>query len=154
MQSSREQQGEKKKKVLLKEQCKEIEENNRRGKSSNLFKKTGDIEGTLHIRMGSTQHRDGRDPTEAGAFKKSWQERTAELYKKGLHGPGNHAGVATHPEPDILQWEVKRALGSIATNEASGGDGIPAELCKILKDAAAKVLHSICQHIWKTQQWP
>ena len=91
--------------------------------------------------------------TEAEYIKKSWQEYT-ELYKKDLHDPDNHNGVITHLEPDILECEVKRPLGSITTNKANGGDGIPAELFQILKDSAVKVLHSICQQIWKTQQWP
>ena len=96
------------------------------------------------------------DLTEAEDIKKRWQEYTEELYKKGLHDSDNHYGVITdtHLEPDILECEVKWALGSITTNKASGGDGIPVELFQILKDDAVKVLHSICQHIWKTQQWP
>ena len=93
-------------------------------------------------------------PTEAEDTKKRWQEYTEELYKKDLHDPGNHDGVITDLEPDILEYEVKWALESITTNKASGGDGIPVELLKILKDDAVKVLHSICQQIWKTQQWP
>ena len=91
--------------------------------------------------------------TEAEDIKKRWQEYTDELYKKDLHDPDNHDSVITHLEPDILEFEVKWALGSIITNKASGGDGIPTELIQILKDDAVKVLHSICQHIWKTQQW-
>ena len=94
------------------------------------------------------------DLTEAEDIKKKWQEYMEELYKKDLHDPDNHDGVITHPEPDILECEVKWALGSINTNKASGGDGIPVELFLILKDDAVKVLHSICQHTWKTQQWP
>ena len=94
------------------------------------------------------------DLTEAEDIKKRWQEYTEELYKKDLHDPDNHDGVITHLEPDILECEVKWALESIATNKASGGDGIPVELFQILKDDAEKVLHSICQQIWKTQQWP
>ena len=93
------------------------------------------------------------DLTEAEDFQKRWQEYT-EVYKKDLHDPDNHDGVITHLQPDILEYEVKRVLGSITTNKANGGDRIPAELFQILNDAAAKVLHSICQHIWKTQQWP
>ena len=92
--------------------------------------------------------------TEAEDIKKKWQEYTEELYKKDLHDPDNHAGVITHLEPDILECEVKRGLGSITTNKVSGGDGIPVELFQTLKDNAVKVLHSICQQIWKTQQWP
>ena len=94
------------------------------------------------------------DLTEAEDIKKSWWEYTEELYKKDLHNPDNHDGVTTHLEPDILQCEVKWALGSMTTNKASGGDGIPVELFQILKDDAVKVLLSICQQIWKTQQWP
>ena len=94
------------------------------------------------------------DRTEAEDIKKRWQEHTEELYKKGLSNPDNHNGVVTQIEPDILECEVKWALGSITTNKASGGDGISVELFQILKDDAMKVLHSICQQIWKTQQWP
>ena len=101
--------------------------------------------------MGSIKDRNGMDLTEGENIKKRWQEYTEELYKKDLHDPGNHNGVITHLEPDILKWEVKWALGSITTNKASGGDGIPVELFQILKDDAVKVLHSICQQIWKTR---
>ena len=104
--------------------------------------------------MGSIKDRNGRDLTEAEDIKKRWQQNTEELYKKDLQDPDNHDGVITHLEPDILQWEVKWTLGSITTNKASGGDGILVELFQILKADAVKVLHSICQHIWKTQQWP
>ena len=93
-------------------------------------------------------------PIEAQDINKRWQEYTEELYKKDLHNPDNHNGVLTHLEPDILECEVKWALESITMNKASGGDGIPVELFQILKDDAVKVLHSICQQIWKTQQWP
>ena len=103
-------------------------------------------------KMGSIKDRNGMDLTEAEYIKKRWQEYTEELYKKDLHNPDNHDGVITHVEPDILEWEVKWALGSITTNKANGGDGI--ELFQILKDDAVKVLQSICQQIWKTQQWP
>ena len=103
--------------------------------------------------MGTIRNRNGVDLIEAEDVKKRWQEYT-ELYKKDLHDPDNHDGVITHLEPDILECEIKWALGSITTNKASGGDGIPAELFQILKDDAVKVLHSICQQIWKTQQWP
>ena len=102
--------------------------------------------------MGSIKDRNGRDLTEAEDIKKRWQEYTEELYKKDLQDPDTHEGVITHLEPDILECEVKRALGSITMNKASGGDGIPVELFQILKDDAVKVLHSICQQIWKTQQ--
>ena len=103
--------------------------------------------------MGSIKDRNGMDLTEAEDIKKRWQEYTEELYKKDLHDPDNHNGVIIHLEPDILESEVKWALEIITMNKASGGDGIPAELLQILKDAV-KVLHSICQQIWKTQQWP
>ena len=115
-----------------------------------LFKKIRDTKGTFHARMGSVNNRNVRDLTEAEASKKRWQEYTEELYKKDLHDPGNHDGVITHLEPDILECEVKWALGNITMNKASGGDGIPAELSQILKDDAVKVLQSICQQIWKT----
>ena len=104
--------------------------------------------------MGLIKDRNGRDLTEAEDIKKRWQEYMKELYKKDLHDPDNHDGVITHLEPDIRECEVKWALESIPTNKASGGDGIPVELFQILKDDAVKVPHSICQHIWKTQQWP
>ena len=104
--------------------------------------------------MGTIKDRNGMDLTEAEDIKKRWQEYTEELYKKDLHDPGNHDGVITDLEPEILECKVKWALGSITINKASGGDGITVELFKILKDDAVKVLHSICQHICKTQQWP
>ena len=102
--------------------------------------------------MGSIKDRDDIDLTEAEDIKKRWQEYTEELYKKDLHDPDNHDGVITDLEPDILKYEVKWALGSITTNKASGGDGIPVELFQTLKNDAVKALHSICQQIWKTQQ--
>ena len=104
--------------------------------------------------MGSKKDRNGRDLTEAEDIKKRWREYTEELYKKDLHDLDNHNGVIIQLEPDILECVVKWALGSITMNKASGGDGIPVELFQILKDDAVKVLHSICQQIWKTQQWP
>ena len=119
-----------------------------------LFKKIRDTKGTLHAKMGTIKDRNGRDLTEAEDIKKRWQEYTEELYKKDLHEPDNRNGVITHLESDILECEVKWALESITTNKASGGDGIPVELFQILKDDAVKVLNSICQQIWKTQQWP
>ena len=122
------------------------------GKTRNLFKKIRDTKGTFHAKMGSTKDRNGMDLTEAEDIK-GWQEYTEELYKMGLHDPDNHDGMITHLEPDILECEVKWALESIATSKASGGDGIPVELFQILKDDAVKVLHSICQQIWNTQQW-
>ena len=141
------------KKDVLSEQYKEIEENNRLGKTRDVFKKIRDTKGTFHAKMGSIKHRNGLDLTEAEDIKKRWQEHT-ELYKKNLHDPDNHDGVITHLEPDILECEVKWALGSITMNKASGGDGIPVELFQILKDDTVNVQHSICQQIWKTQQWP
>ena len=122
------------------------------GKTRDLFKKIRDTKGTFHAKMGSIKDRNAMDLTEA--IKKRWQEYTEELYKKDLHDPDNHDGVITHVEPDILEREVKWALGSITMNKASGSDGIPVELFQILKDDAVKVLHSICQEIWKTRQWP
>ena len=119
----------------------------------NLVKKIRDTKGTFHAKMGTIKGRNGMHLTEAEDIKR-WQEYTEELYRKGLHDPDNHDGVITHLEPDILECEVKWALGSITTNKASGGDGIPAELFQILKDDAVKVLHSICQQVWKTQQCP
>ena len=127
--------------------------NNRMGKTRDLFKKLRDTKGTFHAKMGSINDRNGMDLTEAEDIKK-WQEYTRELYKKELQDPDNHDDVITHLEPDILECEVKWALESITMHKASGGDGIPVELFQILKDDAVKVLHSICQQIWKTQQWP
>ena len=115
-------------------------------------KKIRDTKGTLHAKMGTIKDRKGKDLTEAEEIKKRWQEYTKELYKKGLNDPDNHNGVITHLEPDILKCEVKWALGSITTNKTSGGDEIPAKLFQILKDDFVKVLPSICQQIWKTQQ--
>jgi len=126
------------KKAFLTDQCKEIEENIRMGKSRDLFKKIRDTKGTFHAKMATIKDRNSMDLTEAEDIKKRWQEYTEELYKK----------------PDILERKVKWALGSITVNKANRGDGIPAELFQILKDDAVKVLHSICQQIWKTQQWP
>ena len=142
------------KKVFLSDQCKEIEGNNRMVKSRDLFKKIRDTKGTFHAKIGSIKDRNGIDLTEAGDIKKRWQEYTEELYKKDLHDPDNHSGLIISLEPDILECEVKGALGSITMNKASGGDGIPVELFQILKDNSVKMLHSICQQIWKTQQWP
>ena len=142
------------KKTFLSEQCKEIEENNRMGKTRDLFKKIRDTKGTFHAKMGSIKDRNSMDLTEAEDVKKRWQEYTDELYTKGLHDSDNNDGVITHLEPDILECEVKWALGSITTNKASGGDGIPVELFQILKDDALQVPHSICQQIWRTQEQP
>ena len=123
-------------------------------KTGDLFKKIRDTKGTFQAMMGSIKDRNGMALTEAEGIKKRWQEYTEELSKKDLHNPDNHDGVLTHLEPDILECEVKWALGIIISNKASEGDGIPIELFQTLKDDAMKVLHSICQQIWKTQQWP
>ena len=141
------------KKAFLSIQCKEIEENNRMGNTRVLFKEMRDIKGTFHAKIGTIKDRKGKDLTEAEEIKKRWQDYTQELYKKCLNDLDNHSGVVTHLEPDILECEVKGALGSITVNKASGGDGITTELFKILKDDAVKVLHSICQQFWKTWQW-
>ena len=124
------------------------------GKTRDLFKKIRNTKETFHAKMSTIKDRNGIDLTEAEDIKKKWQEYTEELYKKDLHDPDNHNGVITHLEPDILECDVKWALGSIITNKASGGNEIPVELFQILKDDAVKVLHSIYQQIWKTQQWP
>ena len=121
-------------------------------KTRDLFKKTGDTRGTFHAKIGTIKDRNSKDLTEAEDIK-TWQEYT-ELYKKGLNDSDNHKGLATNLEPNILECEVNWALGSITLNKASGGDGIPTELFQILKDDAVKELQSICQQIWKTQQWP
>ena len=123
------------------------------GKTRDLFKKIRDTKGTFHAKMGSIKDRNGMDLTEAENIKKRQQQYTKELYKKDMHDPDNPNGVIIHLEPDILECEVKWALESIDTKKASGGDGIPVELFQIPKDDAVKVLHSICQQIWKTQQW-
>ena len=133
-------------KAFLSDQCKEIEENNRMGKTRDLFKNNRDTKGTFHAKMGTINDRSRMDLAEAEDIKK-WQEYTEELYKKDLHDPDNHDGVIIHLEPDILECEVKWALESITMNKASGGDGIPVELFQILEDDAVKVLHSICQQI-------
>ena len=119
------------------------------GKTRDIFKKIGEIKGSFHAKIGMIKDRNGMDLTEAEEIKKRWQEYTEELYKKELHDPDNHNGVITHLESDILECEVKWVLGSIIMKKASGGDGIPVELFQILKDDAVKVLHSICQKIWK-----
>ena len=121
-------------------------------KTRDLFKKKRDTKRTFHGKNGTIKDRNGRDLTEAENIQKRWQEYTEVLYKKDLHDLDNHDGVITHLEPDILEYDIKRALGSITMNKASGGDGIPVELFQILKDDAEKVLHLIYQQIWKTQQ--
>ena len=135
------------KKAFLSDQYKEIEENNRMGKTRDFSKKIRDTNGTFHAKMGSIKHRNGLDLTEAEDIKRRWQEYTEELYRKELHNPDNHNGVITHLEPDILKCEVKWALENTTMNKDSGGDGIPVELFQILKDDAVKVLCSICQQI-------
>ena len=123
------------------------------GKTKDIFKKIRDTKGMFHAKMGTIKNRIGMDLTEAEDLKQRWQEYPEELYKKGLHDPDNDSdGVITHI--DILECEVKWAVGSITTNKPSGGDGIPVQLFQSLKDDALKVLHSICQQIWKIQQWP
>ena len=124
------------------------------GKTRDLFKKIRDTKGTFHAKIGMIKDRNGTDLTKEEDIKKRWQEYTEELYKKSLNDPDNHNGVITHLKPGILECEVKWALGSITMNKASGSEGIPAELFQILKDDAVKVLPSICQQIWTTQQWP
>ena len=124
------------------------------GKTRDLFKKIRDTKGTLHTKMGTINDRNSMNLTEAKDIKKRWQEYMEELCKKDLHDPDNHSGVITHLKPDILKCKVKWALGSITRNKACEGDGIPVELFQILKDDAVKVLHSVWQQIWKTQQWP
>ena len=123
------------------------------GKTRSL-REIRDTKGTFHTKMGTIKDRNGMDLTETEEIKKGWQKHTEELYKKDLHDPYNHNVVITHLEPDILECEVKWASGSITMNKARGGDGIPIELFQIIKDDAMKVLHLICQQIWKTQQWP
>ena len=136
-------------KTFLSDQHKEREENNRMGKTRDLFKKIRDTKGTLHAKMGLIKDRNGMDLTEAEDIKKRWQQYTEEINKKIFM-----TQIITHLELDILECKVKWALGSITTNKASGGDGIPVELFQILEDDAVKVLPSICQQTWKTQQWP
>ena len=141
------------KKAFLSDQCKEIEDKNRMGKTRDLFKKIKNNKGTFHAKMGSIKDRNIMDLAEAEDIER-WKEYMEELYKKDLHDQDNHDGVITDLEPEILECEVKWALESITTNKASGGDGIPVELFQILKDDDVNVLHSICTQIWKTQQWP
>ena len=140
------------KKAFPGDHCTEIEESNRMGKTRDLFKKIRDTKGIFHAQMGTIMDRNGMDLTEAEGTKKRWQEYTDELDKKDLYDPDNHDGMLTHIEPDILESKIKWSLGSITTNKTSGGDGIPVELFQILKDDTVKVLHSVCQQIWKTQQ--
>ena len=124
------------------------------GKTRDLFKKIRDTKGTFHAKMGTIKDRNCKNLTEAEDIKKRWQEYTEELYEKDLHDPDNHDGMITRLEPDILECEIKWALGRITVDKASGGDEIPVELFQILKDDSVKVMHLTCQPIWKTQQWP
>ena len=140
------------KKVFLSDQCKEIEENNRMGRTSDLFNKITDTKGSFHAKMGTIKDRNGMDLTEIECIKMRCQEYIEKLYKKDLHDPGNHNDVITHLESDILECQVKWALGSLTMSKTSGGNGIPVELFQILKDDAVKMLHPICQQIWKIQQ--
>ena len=135
------------KKAFVSDQCKEIEESNRMGKTRDLLKKIRDNKGTFHTKMGSIKDISGTDLTEAEDIKKQWQEYTEELHNNNLNDLDKHDGMVTHLEPDILECKVTWALRSITNNKASGGDGIPAELFQILKDDAVKVLHSVCQQI-------
>ena len=137
------------KKLFISDQCKEIEENNRIGKTRGFFKKIRDTKGIFHAKMGSIKDRKSMELTEAEDIKKRWQEYTEEIYKKDLHDPDNLNGLITHLEPDILECEIKWALGSITMIKASEGDGIPVELFEILKVDVVKLLHSIRQQIWK-----
>jgi len=139
--------------VINAKKKKKIEINNKMGKTRDLFKKIRNTMETFHEKMVMIKDRNGRDLTEGEDIKKRWKN-IQKLYKKDLHDPDNHDGVITHLEPDILECEVKWALGNITTNKASGGDEIPVELFQTLKDDAVKVLHSICQQIWKTKWWP
>ena len=122
-------------------------------KTRDLLKKIGDTRGAFHAKVGTLKERNSKDLIEAKEIKR-WQENTEERYKKDINDPDNHDGVITHLESDILECEVKWALGNITMNKASGGDGLPVELFQILKDDVVKVLHSVCQQIWETQQWP
>ena len=140
------------KKAFLSDQCKDIEEKNRMGKTRDIFKKIRDTKGMLSATMGTIKNRNGMDQTEAYSIKNRWQEYTEELHKNDLHDPDNHDGVNTHIEPDILECKVKWALGNITKNKASRVDGISVEIFQILKDDAVKVLHSKCQQVWETQQ--
>ena len=130
------------------------QENNRVGKTRDLFKKIGDTTGLFHAKIGTIKDKNSKDLTEAEEIFKRWQEYTEELYQTAPNDPDNHEGVVSHLQPDLLECEVKWAFGSITMNKASGGDGMPAELFQILIVDAVKVLHSLCQQIWKTQQWP
>ena len=139
-------------KAFLSDWCKEME-NNTMGKTRDLFKKIRDTKGTFHAKMGTIKDMNGMDLTEQMILRRGGKNTQKNYTKKDLNDPDNHNGVLTHLEPDILECEVKWALGGITMNKASGGDGISAKLFQVLKDDAVKVLHSICQEIWKTEQW-
>ena len=141
-------------KNFLSDQCKKIEENSKIGKTGDLIKKISYTKGKFHAKMGTRKDRNGMDLTEVEDIKKRWQEYTEEVYKKDLHDPENHDGVITHLEPDILEYKVKWALGSITMTKTRGDYEISAEIFQILRDDAVKVLYSICQETWKTQHWP
>ena len=141
-------------KAFFNEQCLIIEENNKRGKTRDLFRKTGNIKGTFHSTMGTIKDKNGRDLVGAEEIKKRWKECTENCIKKDLNEPDYYDGTVSHSELDILECKAKWALRSTAVNTASGCDEIPAELFRSLKKDAIKVLHSLCQQIWKTQQWP
>ena len=140
------------KKAFFDEQCLIIEGNNKRGKTRDLFRKTGNIKEEFHPKVGTIKGKNGRDQVDAEEIKKRWKVYMEELYKKDLNEPDYYDGVVSHPEPDILECEVELALGNTAVSKASECDGIPVELFKTIKDDSIKVLHSICQQIWKTQQ--
>ena len=142
------------KKAFLSNQCKEKEESNSIGKTRDLFKKIRDTNGIFHAKISSIKHRNYMALTEGEYIKKRWKVHTEKLYKKDLHNPDNHDGVIMHLESDILECEVKWSLGGITMNKASGCDEIRVQIFQILNDDAVIVLHSICQQIWKTQQWP
>ena len=142
------------KKAFLSDQCKELRKTTEWERLDISSRKSEIPREQFHAKMGSIKDTNGMDLREAEDIKQRWQEYTEELYKKDLHDQDNHYGVITQLQPDILECEVKWALGSITTSKAGGGDGIPVELFQILKDDAVKVLHSVCQQIWKTQQWP
>ena len=153
MQSSKEEQGETRR-TFLNEQCLKIEENNTRGKTRDLFRKVGNIKGLSCPKLAVIKDRNGRDLVDVEEMKKRWKEYMEELYKKYLNALDNHDVVVSHSEPDILECEVKQAVGSTAVIKASGYNGIPVELFKTLKDNVIKVFYSICQQIWKTKQRP
>ena len=137
------------KKAFLSDQCKEIRGKQQNGERLEISSRKLDTKGTFQAKMDTIKGRSGMKLTEAEDLKKRWQEYTEELYKKDLHDSDNHVGIITHLEPDILECKVKGALGSITTNKASGGDGIPVELFQILKDDTVKVLHSIYQQVFQ-----